>query len=175
MPVLKNKTQGNFTMVSNGILRDKELPLKERGLLVTLLGLPDNWDFSINGLDAILPDGRDKIKTGLRKLEKMGYLTRYQARSENGVFGDLIVEVNEIPAVVPQVENPSAVNPSTDKPHTEKHQQYNTNKYKTKEYKKQKYVKGDSQNGNSKSNGAGVNGSKRESSWTKSEIDLYGF
>ena len=59
-------------MVSNGILKDKELPLKERGLLVTLLGLPDNWDFSINGLAAILPDGRDKIKTGLRKLEKMG-------------------------------------------------------------------------------------------------------
>ena len=35
MAVLINRTQKNFTMISNSILRDKDLSLKDRGLLCT--------------------------------------------------------------------------------------------------------------------------------------------
>lgn len=162
-------------MVSNGILRNKELPLKERGLLVTLLSLPDNWDFSISGLTTILPDGKDGIQSTLKSVENKGYLTRYQRRKASGEFGEYVVEVHDVPVIEPITENPDAVNSNTVYPHPENTSQYNTNKYKTKEFKKQKYVKGDSCNGRSKSNGTRVNNSKRESSWTKSEIELYGF
>ena len=57
MFILKNKTQGNFTMISNRILADKELTLKDRGLLCTLFSYPDNWNFSIQGLTTLIPDG----------------------------------------------------------------------------------------------------------------------
>ncbi len=59
MAILKNKTQGNFTMVSNQIFRNRALSMKERGLLCTIISLPDNWVFSVKGLLGILPDGED--------------------------------------------------------------------------------------------------------------------
>ena len=55
-------------MVSKEILKDSRLKLRERGLLVTLLSLKDDWDFSIRGLAAILPDGRDAIDKSFKKL-----------------------------------------------------------------------------------------------------------
>lgn len=39
MAVLKNKTQKNFTMISNNILRDKSLSMKDCGVLCTLCSL----------------------------------------------------------------------------------------------------------------------------------------
>ena len=161
-------------MISNGILRNKDLHLKERGLLVTLIGLPDKWDFSINGLVAILPDGKDKIKTGLQELEKMGYITRYQERKEGGAFGPEVVEIHEIPAVSPRADFPHTDNPSTGKPSAEKQTQYNTKKYKTKEYKKQKNIKGEDSNGSKGHYGRAVSGTQGQSNWTKEELDLYG-
>ena len=174
MPVLKNKTQGNFTMISNGILRNKDLHLKERGLLVTLIGLPDKWDFSINGLVAILPDGKDKIKTGLQELEKMGYITRYQERKEGGAFGPEVLEIHEIPAVSPRADFPHTDNPSTGKPSAENQTQYNNKEYKTKKYKKQKNLKGDNAYGSERNHGTAVSGTQGQSNWTKEELDLYG-
>ena len=61
MPIIKNRTQSNFTQISNGILRDQKLPMKERGVLCTLLSFPDKWKFSVEGLSAIVPDGRDSL------------------------------------------------------------------------------------------------------------------
>ena len=43
---------------------------------MTMLSLPDNWEFSGRGLAAILPDGRDKVFSSLRRLEEHGYLKR---------------------------------------------------------------------------------------------------
>ena len=39
IPVLKNKTQGNYVNVYKGIVFDKGLSLKDRGMLLTLLSL----------------------------------------------------------------------------------------------------------------------------------------
>ena len=86
MPVLVNKTQKNFTMISNSILRDKELSLKDRGLLCTICSLPDKWDFSVAGLSAIVPDGKESIGNAIKRLEKMGYLVRTMTRNHLGKF-----------------------------------------------------------------------------------------
>ena len=74
MAVLKNKTQGNYTLVSQNIMRDTNLSLTERGMLLTLLSLPDNWHLTLKGLSLILPDGRDKIAKTLNSLIDKGYL-----------------------------------------------------------------------------------------------------
>ncbi len=94
--VLINKTQG-FTIVKNNIMRDQNLPLKDRGLLVTLLGLPDGWKMSINGLAEILPDGRAAVGKGIQMLENLGYLTRTQLREEDGKWTGSVWEVRDIP------------------------------------------------------------------------------
>ena len=49
MAVIRNRTQQQYTNVANSIFRNKELSLRDRGLLTTLLSLPDNWRFSVMG------------------------------------------------------------------------------------------------------------------------------
>ena len=56
LAVLKNKTQGLYVNVSKEILTDKSLSLRDRGMMVTVLSLSDNWDFNVRGFAKILPD-----------------------------------------------------------------------------------------------------------------------
>lgn len=147
MAVLKNKTQGNFTIVSQNIMRDKNLSISERGMLITLLSLPDNWHFTIKGLCEILPDGKDKIAKTLNSLIEKGYVTREQSRGENGKFDSTDLEVHETPIlkkdepksgskepetpiftkISPCPEKPDTVNRDTENPLPENPPQYNTN------------------------------------------------
>ncbi len=118
MSVFKNKTQGNFTVVYNGILKDKNLNLKERGMLITLLSLPDNWEFTSQGLCEIIPEGIDAVNSVLRSLIKKGYLSRYRERNEKGLLGRNVIEVFEKPTFVGKLDmdNPSMENPNMDNP-----------------------------------------------------------
>ncbi len=148
MAVLKNKTQGNYTIVSQNIMRDKDLSLTERGMLITLLSLPDNWHFTIMGLCQILPDGKERISRTLNSLISKGYVTRIQGRGEKGQFDSTDLEVHETPVRTtnppgrpndydeetqctsgfsPYPENPDTVNRDTDNPYAGNPTQYNNN------------------------------------------------
>lgn len=140
MAVLKNKTQKNFTMISNNILRDKELSLKNRGLLCTLCSLPDGWDFSIAGLSAIIPDGKDAIRNSLFDLENIGYIKRTLTRGADGKFVSEIEVFSErtAPKNTPcrnnRVGKPDTDNPTRITRHrssdTENPTEYNTDNIK---------------------------------------------
>ena len=52
--------------------KDQKLSLTERGMLLTLLSLPPDWDFTVEGMSKILPDGRDLIRTAMNNLKKYG-------------------------------------------------------------------------------------------------------
>lgn len=88
MPRIKRIIPAGFTTVKNDFLMDKGMPLAARGLLMTMLSLPDGWNMSGKGLAAILPDGRDKVYSTLKILELNGYLKRVRIR-ENGCFVDV--------------------------------------------------------------------------------------
>ena len=114
MPVFKNKTQGQYVNVYKDILKNHSLSLRDRGMVVTLLSLPDNWEFTISGLSKIIPDGKSSIRASLSHLEELGYISRTQERAERGKFGKIAIEIHEIP-VAPlsdfrQTENPSTEN-----------------------------------------------------------------
>lgn len=89
MGLLKKEVKSNFTIVNNSILHDKNLDAKLRGLLITMLSLPPDWNFSITGLQEILPDGRSAIAAGLKKLEQFGYLVRTKIRDKKGRIIDI--------------------------------------------------------------------------------------
>ena len=97
MAISKDKTRGNYTVVSQNIMRDKSLSLTERGMLLTLLSLPDSWQLTIKGLCQILPDGKDKVSKTLNSLIDKGYITREQSRDGGGKFDSTILEVHETP------------------------------------------------------------------------------
>ena len=129
MPILKNKTQGNFVMVSRQIMKDKRLSLVDRGLLVTLLSLSDGWNLSNRGLQKILPDGRDKIARSMNRLIDLGYVTREQGRAGNR-YGSNLIEVHDKPQMTDDPQQPdyqSTENPCTESTCTGDQQQLNTN------------------------------------------------
>lgn len=101
--ILRNQTRDKYVVISQNIMRDKNLPLKLKGLLCFMLSLNDGWDFSINGLCAVLPDGSRSIREGLKKLEELGYLKRNRIRNEKGQYIDVEWEVFETPQFQPQL------------------------------------------------------------------------
>ena len=125
MAILKNPSREKFTVVDNHALRDDNLSLKARGLLVTMLSLPNNWKFSENGLCALFKkDGQASIRSGLKELESSGYLVRRLTRDDMG----RVAGVEWIIYDQPRLENRNVDNPSLDfQP------QLNTNQSKTKE------------------------------------------
>lgn len=100
-------------------------------MVVTLLSLPDNWEFTISGLSKIIPDGKSSIRASLTHLEELGYISRTQERAERGKFGKIAIEIHETP-IAPlsdfrQTDNTTTVNPSAGKPSPENRTQYNNN------------------------------------------------
>ena len=127
MPVLKNKTQGNYVNVYKGIAMDPALSLRDRGMMLTLLSLPDNWDFTTAGLRKILPEGKHSIKSNIDSLQGLGYLSKEQSRGEGGVFGENEIEVYETPhSPFPDFRVPD--NPAAVKPVPENRSQLNNKK-----------------------------------------------
>ena len=83
------KDCGDYTTIPGNITHDKDLDLKSRGMLLTLLSLPDSWNFSEIGLVKIFNnEGRSSIRTALKKLQELGYLKRTRNRGVNGTLGD---------------------------------------------------------------------------------------
>lgn len=97
MSVFRVEKNSNYTVISNYHLRDKNLSLRTIGLLSLILSLPDSWDYSQAGLAAICKDGEDSIRSGLKELEKYGYLERERERDENGRMRGVVYRVYEVP------------------------------------------------------------------------------
>ena len=51
---LKVHSKGGFTTIYNLTIRDNNLSNKSLGLLVKLLSLPENWNFSFNGIVVLI-------------------------------------------------------------------------------------------------------------------------
>lgn len=71
MKIVKSEAPGQFFVVGMDVTKDQRLNLTERGMLLTLLSLPPDWDFTVEGMTKILPDGRDRIRTAMNNLKNM--------------------------------------------------------------------------------------------------------
>ena len=119
MAVCRVEKNKNYTTMSNYHLRDPDLSNKARGLLSTMLSLPDNWDYTTRGLAKICKDGVDGITAQLRELEQYGYLIRNRIRDTGGRIVDMEYIIYERPhPASPDTENPDMVKPDTVKPDT---------------------------------------------------------
>ena len=138
-----------FSVISNYHLFDKRLTHKATNLLTTMLALSPVWDYTLKGLASLKKDGIDGVRSGIRELEKLGYLTRRQLRNEKGQLAHNEYLVYETPELNPNFakseencqELPSLENPITDKkinspslenPSTENPTQLNTKLLNTK-------------------------------------------
>lgn len=67
-------------------LQDKNLSLKAKGLLSVMYALPNDWDYSVNGLCKITNTGITAMRNIITEIELNGYLLREQRKNERGQF-----------------------------------------------------------------------------------------
>lgn len=135
-----NNTQKPFVVVNKAIAMDKDLNMRDRGMMLTLMSFPPEWNFSIKGLEKIVPDGRDAISSSLQRLEEKHYLVRVQERDEKGKFADTKIYINPNPKENPEMDEPITGNPFSGKPMAENPIQINNKEIKNKELTNKKSI-----------------------------------
>lgn len=129
MAVCRVEKNKNYTTMSNFHLRDPNLSNKARGLLSTMLSLPDNWDYTTRGLAKICKDGVDGITAQLKELEQYGYLIRHRIRDTGGRIVDMEYIIYERPHTAsPDTEKPYMAKPDMGLPCLENPAQINIDK-----------------------------------------------
>ena len=132
MAFLRKEHKENYTCISNDVFRS-DLSLKARGMLCTMLSLPDYWEFSENGLQAILSDGQTSIRSAIKELEGAGFLSRTRERDESGRMGRCVWIVCDYP----RFEIPNLVNSNLGNGPQLSTKESSTNKPTTKESRRE--------------------------------------
>lgn len=91
MATLKKEVENEFTVVHNDFLRDENLGLAERGILVTMLSLPESEEITAASLAEQVPDSEETVTKALRMLEMYGYLSKTDSEyiiSDEAIFGE---------------------------------------------------------------------------------------
>lgn len=128
MPVFRINKNKNYTVMSNYHLKDKKLSFKAKGLLSYMLSLPDDWDYSINGLCTAGKDNTSAIRSALKELKENNYLIVNKLMPNETKTGR--IEVEYIIFEVPNDKKQGAIF----KPcfsNVENHTQINTKKQNT--------------------------------------------
>jgi hypothetical protein len=93
--------------MSNYHFKDKRLSLKAKGLLSQMLSLPDDWNYTMNGLVVINKENITAIKTALKELKSFGYLVitkKMPDETESGRI-EYIYDIYELPKEKQPTEN----------------------------------------------------------------------
>lgn len=118
--------RSDYTVITNSIIRDNRLAMKEMGLLIWMLSKPNNWDYTINGIVAARGgkeshDKKSAVRAALKILEEKGYLRRKRIRKIDGTLGTTEYTLYE----VPQQQQPGSDFPTLENPMLENQTQLN--------------------------------------------------
>ena len=120
MSVFRVEKNKGYTVMSNNHLRNHTLSLKAKGLLSQMLSLPDDWDYTLQGLAQINKESIDAIREAVRELERAGYIKRSRERDEHGCLRGTVYTIYEQPRTEPTPEEPTQEKPALDNPTLEK-------------------------------------------------------
>ena len=142
MAVFRVEKNSGYTVMSNHHLRNRALSLKAKGLLSQMLSLPEDWDYTLQGLARINRESIDAIRQAIRELEQTGYIQRSRERDEKGRLRGADYVIFELPqpipaSVSPTLENPTLENPTQENPTLENPMQLNKDKLITEKQKKE--------------------------------------
>lgn len=126
MAVFRKVKKTDFTVIDNSIFKNQKLTLKAKGMICTMLSLPDDWNFSEEGLTSLSNDGISSIRSTLKELMEYGYLKRERNRDAKGILRDYVYTIYEEPTL----ENQKQAEPTLEKPKLEKPTLENLKTYK---------------------------------------------
>ena len=78
------KKEKGFVQLPNSILSDPNISLKAKAVLSIMLSLPDNWNFSIEGIASRCKESKDCIAKAINELIDAGYVKRAKTRGYDG-------------------------------------------------------------------------------------------
>ena len=121
MPVFRVSKNRDFTVIANSVFKDRRLSAKAKGILVEMLSLPENWDYTLKGLTTLFSDGIDSIRQGIKELEENGYIVRERKRDARGRLGGMEYVIYETPEKAvensaPEQSSPVNAEPTEDFP-----------------------------------------------------------
>lgn len=93
-----SKKEKGFLQIPNSILSDPNISLKAKTVLAIMLSLPDNWDFSIEGISGKCKESKDCIAKAVNELIDAGYVIRTKTRGADGRITKWDYEVFEEPS-----------------------------------------------------------------------------
>lgn len=74
MTFIRNPHKSDYTLISNGVIEDKELSAKAKGILLYLLSRPDDWYLYKSKLYEVSAEGRSATDTAIKELIEKGYI-----------------------------------------------------------------------------------------------------
>ena len=111
MNIKRIQKSKNYSIISNEILRRKDLSLKAKGLMSLILSLPDSWDLTVNGLVEIVKESKNTVYSILKELNKFGYVERNRVTNLTGKVVKWELLVYEQPLTKkPQLKKPDVEN-----------------------------------------------------------------
>lgn len=116
MNIITRKRNSNYTTISNVFLRDIRLSCKAKGILAVIMGLPDDWDFSIRGILSITKEGRDAVYSAIKELKNYGYCEVSEQKDNNGKFKGYSYCFSDEALLQPLPEKPYTENPLPENP-----------------------------------------------------------
>jgi hypothetical protein len=123
--IIRKKNE-NYTIVSNVCVRDNRISLKAKGLMSLVMSLPDDWDFSIQGLSSIVKEGKSAIYAAINELKEFGYCNVITSRDDKGkIIGNDYTFFEEPCTDIPYTENQDTDNPNMDNQDLENQPQIN--------------------------------------------------
>ena len=111
MAVIRVEKTKDYTTMGNYHFREKNMSFKAKGILSTMLSLPDDWDYTMEGLATLASDGIDSVRTTLKELERFGYVEIKRTRDDQGRLRGTEYVIHEKPILEkPILENPRQLN-----------------------------------------------------------------
>ncbi|MET9063297.1 hypothetical protein ABZX99_36455 [Streptomyces antibioticus] len=120
-----------FTQIANGLFREPWLSFKAKGLFGLLSTHRDGWRMAVADLARRARDGESAVKSGLKELEKRGFLVRRRERGPDGTLGAAAYYLTDLPALQSSRSQPESGFPPVDDPTLADRATKNTNRKKT--------------------------------------------
>ncbi|WSV26510.1 hypothetical protein OG331_50480 [Streptomyces sp. NBC_01017] len=106
----------SFTQVANALFRTTELSFKAKGLFGLLSTHREGWRMTVTDIARSGHDGESAVKSGLKELQRHGFLVREREREVDGTLGAAAYFITDLPALQNSRSQPGSGFPPVDEP-----------------------------------------------------------
>lgn len=121
----------SFTRIANALFRGPQMSFKAKGLFGLLSTHREGWRMTVTDIARRGRDGEAAVKSGLKELEKHGFLVRERERDLDGTLGAAAYFITDLPALHNTSSQPESGFPPVDDPTLADRPTKNTNSKKT--------------------------------------------